>query len=50
MHICKYLNQRVRRIGESYGKYFKGLSKKQHQEIEFCISVKDWGFTAIYWL
>ena len=41
MRVCKYLNQRVGRIGESYGKSFKNFSKKQHQEIEFHNSVKD---------
>ena len=41
MHVCKYLNQRVRRIGESYGKSFKGFSKKEYQEIEFHNSVKE---------
>ena len=34
MHVCKYLNQRVKRIGEQNGKSFKGVSKtkkkKQH--------------------
>ena len=34
MLVCKYLNQRVRRIGEQNGKSFKGVSKtkkkKQH--------------------
>ena len=28
MRVCKYLNQRVRRIGESNRKSFKGFSKK----------------------
>ena len=27
MHVYKYLNQTVRRIGESNGKSFRGLSK-----------------------
>ena len=27
MCVCKYLNQRVRKIGEQNGKYFKGVSK-----------------------
>ena len=46
MHVYKYLNQRVRWIGESYGKSFKVFSKKQHQDIEFHNSVKDWVFTT----
>ena len=39
MCVCKYLNQRVRRIGEKNGKSFKGVSKtkkkKTNEEIEF---------------
>ena len=40
MHVCKYLNQRVWRIGEQNGKSFKGVSKKKekiHEVIEFKI-------------
>ena len=29
MHICKYLKQRVRRIGEKNGKSVKIVSKKK---------------------
>ena len=36
--VCKYLNQRVRRIGESNGKYFKGVSKAKKKK------------TTVYWL
>ena len=32
MRVCKYLNQRVRRIGESNGKSFKGFSKKKYMK------------------
>ena len=32
MHVRKYLNQRVRRIGESKGKSSKGFSKKKHMK------------------
>ena len=39
MSACKYLNQRVRRIGEQNGKYFKGFSKKK-------IKKKRLGFTT----
>ena len=31
MRVCKYLNQRVRRIGEQNGKSFKGVSKTNKQ-------------------
>ena len=47
MRVCKYLNQRVRRIGEYNGKSFKGVSKtkkkKKHMrfEIEFYDTVGD---------
>ena len=30
MHVCKYLTQRVRRIGEQNGKSFKRVSKKKN--------------------
>ena len=32
MHVCKYLNQRVRRIGEQNGKSFKGVSKTKKKK------------------
>ena len=32
MCICKYLNQRVRRIGEQNGKSFKGVSKTKRKK------------------
>ena len=32
MHVCKYLKQRVRRIGEQNRKSFKGFSKKIHMK------------------
>ena len=41
LRVCKYLNQRVRRIGEKNGKSFKSFLKKRkkdkktHGEIEF---------------
>ena len=46
MHICKYLNQRVRRIGEQNGKSFEGFSKtkqkkRAHKDIEFHNSIQD---------
>ena len=37
MHVCKYLNQTVRRIGEQNRKSYKGVSKtKQTQLYEKC--------------
>ena len=45
MCICKYLNQRVRVIGEYNGKPFNVVSKKKkkkthtHKEIEFHNSI-----------
>ena len=44
MCVCKYLNQRVRIIGEQNGKPFNGVSKKKkkpHEEIEFHNSIQD---------
>ena len=46
MRVSRYLNQRVRRIGEWNGKSFKVVSKtkqkkKTHEEIEFHKSVQD---------
>ena len=42
MRVCKYLNQRVRRIGEYNGKSFKGFSrKKTYEETEFHNSIQD---------
>ena len=48
MRVCKYLNQRVRRIGEQNGKSkgFKGFSKTKnkketHEEIEFQNLIPD---------
>ena len=43
--VCKYLNQRVRRIGKQYGKSFKGVSKtktkKKHMKrLSFIIQFK----------
>ena len=32
MHLCKYLNQRLRRIGEYNGKPFKGVSKTNRKK------------------
>ena len=32
MRVCKYLNQRVRRIGEWNGKSFKGFSKTKKEK------------------
>ena len=32
MDVCKYLNQRVRRIGEQNGKCFKGVLKTNKQK------------------
>ena len=40
MHIYKYLNQRVRRIGESYGKYLKGFSKNNIKRLSFASQLK----------
>ena len=45
MHFCKYLNQRVRKIGEYTGKSFKSVSKskkkkKTHEETEFHNSIQ----------
>ena len=49
MHICKYLKQRVRRIGEKNGKSVKIVSKKKkkerkkktHEEVESHNSIQD---------
>ena len=46
MCVCKYLNQKERRIGEKNGKSFKGVSKakkkiKAPEEIEFYNSIQD---------
>ena len=44
MHVCKYVNQRVTRIGEQNGKSFKGVSttkEKKKQEIEVYNSIQD---------
>ena len=32
MHVCKYLNQRVRRIGKQNEKSFKGVSKTKKKK------------------
>ena len=47
MRVCKYLNQRVRRIGEKNGKLLNGDSKtkqnktkKTHEEIDFHNSIQ----------
>ena len=46
MRVCKYLNQRVRRIGEKNGKLLNGASKtkqnkkKTHEEIDFHNSIQ----------
>ena len=55
MCVWKYLNQRVRRIDEKNGKYFKVVSKtkkkkKTFEEIEFHNSIQDRVFTTVYWL
>ena len=41
MRVCKYLNQRVRRIGEYNGKSFSGISKtkKKKKQTEFHNSI-----------
>ena len=45
MHVFKYLNQRVRKIGEYNGKSFKNVSKtkkkKANEEMEFHNSTHD---------
>ena len=46
MRVCKYLNQRVRRISEKNRKSFKGVSKtkkkkKTHEDIEFHDSIQN---------
>ena len=46
MCIYKYLNQRIRRIGQKNEKSFRGISKmkkkkKTHEEIEFHDSIQD---------
>ena len=33
MHVCNYLNKRVRIIGKQNGKYFKGVSKTKRKEM-----------------
>ena len=33
MHVCKYLNQRVRLIGEQNGKSVKGVPKTKTKKI-----------------
>ena len=47
MRVCKYLNQRVRRIGCFKNKKKK---KKAYEEIEFHNAIQDWAFTTIYLL
>ena len=54
MHICKYLKQRVRRIGEKNGKSVKIVSKKKkerkkktHEEVESHNSIQDWVFITV---
>ena len=33
MHVCKYISQRVRRIGECYCEiFFESFSKKKNEE------------------
>ena len=32
MHVCKYLNQIVTRIGENNGESFKGVSKTKNKK------------------
>ena len=32
MRVCKYVNQKVRRIGEQNGKSFKGISKTKKKK------------------
>ena len=44
--VCKYLNQKVRRIDEYNGKSFKAVSetkkeKKTHEETEFHNPIQD---------
>ena len=44
--VCKYLNQRVIKIGEQNVKHFNGVKKKKkkkkaHEEIEFNNSIQD---------
>ena len=46
MCVCKYLNQRVKRICEKNGKCFKGVSKATKEKetskgIEFHNSIQD---------
>ena len=46
MHLCKHLNERVRRIAEENRKSLKGVSetnkqKKIHEEIECHNSIHD---------
>ena len=47
MDVCKYLNQRVRRIGEQNGKCFKGVlktnkqKKNMHKDCEVHNSIQD---------
>ena len=40
MHICKYPNQRVRRIAVSYGKYFKAFQKNNINRLSFASQLK----------
>ena len=47
MHVCKYLNQRVKRIGEQNEKSLKGFPKT-HEETEFRNPVQDQVFTTVY--
>ena len=47
MHFCKYLNLRVRRIGEHNVNFLNNFSKKKkkkkkkHEETEFHNSIQD---------
>ena len=55
MYVCKYLNQRVRKIGEYNEKSLKDFpktkkTKKTHEETEFHNSAQDQVFTTVYQL
>ena len=51
MRVCKYLNQRVRRIGEKSGESFEGFFKKNKKTLIWrdWVSwlIQDWVFTTV---
>ena len=52
VRVCKYLNQRAKRIGEKNGKSFKSVSKTKKKQFYMTrlsfIWIQDWVFTTVY--